>query len=131
MRLQCNTSQTQTYVTVTFPVTAFLTSLFGILITAATAERYGEAMWNPPDLLLAAQKAGGSGSRASTFFCAFAWTISQLGINVPGNLVRACASELIRMLIRSYRSLAAWTLRRYGPSTSICAGAPILSSSFL
>ncbi|KZT63321.1 putative allantoin permease [Daedalea quercina L-15889] len=71
----------------TFPVTSFLTSLFGILITAATAERYGDALWNPPDLLLAVQKAGGSGSRASTFFCAFAWTISQLGINIPGNLV--------------------------------------------
>ncbi|TFY65219.1 hypothetical protein EVJ58_g2101 [Rhodofomes roseus] len=71
----------------TFPVTAFLTSLFGILITAATAERYGEALWNPPALLLAAQKAGGSGSRASTFFCAFGWVISQLGINIPGNLV--------------------------------------------
>ena len=85
-----------TYVSrsVTFPVTAFLTSLFGILITAATAERYGEALWNPPDLLLAAQKAGGSSSRASTFFCAFAWTISQLGINIPGNLVRTLATML-------------------------------------
>lgn len=88
-RLRFSASWTHASGEVTFPVTAFLTSLFGILITAATADRYGEAIWNPPDLLLAAQKAGGSGSRASTFFCAFAWTISQLGINIPRNLVRA------------------------------------------
>jgi len=71
----------------TFPITAFLTALFGILITAATTERYGAALWNPPVLLLAAQKAGGSGSRASTFFCGLAWIVSQIGINVPGNLI--------------------------------------------
>lgn len=73
-------------------MTAFLTALFGILITAATAERYGEALWNPPDLLLAAQKAGGPGSRALTFLCGAAWTISQLGVNIPGNLVRSLVS---------------------------------------
>lgn len=72
---------------VTFPCTSFITGLFGILITAATTERYGEAIWNPPLLLLAAQQAGGSRSRASTFFCGFAWIVSQIGINVPGNLI--------------------------------------------
>ncbi|KZT03757.1 NCS1 nucleoside transporter family protein [Laetiporus sulphureus 93-53] len=72
---------------ISFPVTAFCTALCGIFITAATTERYGEALWNPPDLLLAAQKAGSSGARASTFFCAFAWIITQMGINVPGNLL--------------------------------------------
>ena len=104
--LSCRVN-THAHETVTFPITAFLTSLFGILITAATAERYGEAIWNPPDLLLAAQKAGGSGSRASTFFCAFAWTISQLGINIPGNLVRASltrTTERVQMPICSSRS---------------------------
>ncbi|KAF9807417.1 hypothetical protein IEO21_08224 [Rhodonia placenta] len=70
-----------------FPSVGFLTSLCGILITAATTERYGEAIWNPPILLLTAQKGGGSGSRASTFFCGLAWIITQLGINVPGNLI--------------------------------------------
>ncbi|CCL99590.1 uncharacterized protein FIBRA_01608 [Fibroporia radiculosa] len=74
---------------ITFPIAAFITALFGILITAATTERYGEALWNPPLLLLAAQKAGGSGSRASTFFCGFAWVVTQMGINIPGNVVAA------------------------------------------
>jgi len=71
----------------TFWINAFLTAFFGVLITAATTERYGQALWNPPLLLLAAQKAGGSGSRASTFFCGFGWVIAQIGINVPGNLI--------------------------------------------
>lgn len=72
-----------------FPITAFLTALFGILITAATAERYGSALWNPPVLLMAVQKAGGSRSRAATFFCALSWVLSQVSINTFGNLLAA------------------------------------------
>ena len=54
-------------------------------MTAATQQRYGEALWNLPDLLSAVIHTGGSRSRAAAFFAGAALVVSQFGINVPGN----------------------------------------------
>jgi NCS1 family nucleobase:cation symporter-1 len=62
-----------------------LSSVVGILVTAATQQRYGEALWNLPTLLSAVIKTGGSRSRAAAFFAGAALVVSQFGINVPGN----------------------------------------------
>ncbi|KAI5306750.1 hypothetical protein KEM56_007306 [Ascosphaera pollenicola] len=59
--------------------------LIGILVTGATEKRYGEALWNLPDLLSAIIETGGSRSRAAAFFSGFALVISQMGVNIPGN----------------------------------------------
>ena len=67
------------------PMYAIACSVIGILVTAATQERYGEALWNLPDLLSAVITQGGSRSRASAFFGGAALAISQIGVNVPGN----------------------------------------------
>jgi len=60
-------------------------AVVGILVTAATQERYGEALWNLPDLLSAVIANGGGRSRAAVFFAGAALVVSQWGINIPGN----------------------------------------------
>ncbi|OJJ65859.1 hypothetical protein ASPBRDRAFT_201460 [Aspergillus brasiliensis CBS 101740] len=64
---------------------AIICGVIGILVTAATQERYGEAYWNLPKLLGAVIETGGSRSRAAGFFGGIALIISQMGVNVPGN----------------------------------------------
>ncbi|KAJ5825872.1 Allantoin permease [Penicillium riverlandense] len=68
-----------------FPIYAILCSVVGILVTAATQERYGSAKWNLPTLLSAVIEHGGSRSRAAAFFGGAALVVSQIGVNVPGN----------------------------------------------
>ncbi|KAH8655434.1 NCS1 nucleoside transporter family protein [Xylariales sp. PMI_506] len=70
-----------------FPIYGILCSMIGILVTAATQNRFGgEAIWNPPTLLsqLITDNPS-SGTRAACFFAALALVISQIGVNVPGN----------------------------------------------
>lgn len=64
---------------------SIISSTIGILVTAATQRRYGQALWNLPDLLSEVIKTGGSRSRAAAFFAGAALVISQFGINIPGN----------------------------------------------
>lgn len=64
---------------------AIICGIIGILVTAATQERYGEAYWNLPKLLGAVIETGGPRSRAAGFFGGIALIISQMGVNVPGN----------------------------------------------
>ncbi|KAI1627487.1 allantoin permease [Exophiala viscosa] len=64
---------------------SIISSVIGILVTAATQQRYGGALWSLPDLLVAMMHAGGSRSRAAGFFAGAALVVSQWGINIPGN----------------------------------------------
>ncbi|KAJ0298280.1 hypothetical protein COL5a_002825 [Colletotrichum fioriniae] len=72
---------------ISFPFYSIFSSLIGILVTAATQERFGgEAIWNPPTLfsqLLAQDET--AGTRAACFFAGLCLVISQIGVNVPGN----------------------------------------------
>ncbi|KAI8295953.1 ncs1 nucleoside transporter family protein [Colletotrichum sp. SAR11_240] len=72
---------------VSFPFYGIFSSLIGILVTAATQDRFGgEAIWNPPTLfaqLLAQNET--AGTRAACFFAGLCLVISQIGVNVPGN----------------------------------------------
>ncbi|KAK8034103.1 hypothetical protein PG993_009098 [Apiospora rasikravindrae] len=73
---------------VNFPIFSILSSVIGILVTAATQNRFGgEAVWNPPSLLsrLIEESPDSSGTRAACFFAAMGLVVSQIGINVPGN----------------------------------------------
>lgn len=70
---------------ISFPFYAIACSVIGILVTAATQERYGGAKWNLPTLLSAVIENGGSRSRAAAFFGGAALVVSQIGVNVPGN----------------------------------------------
>ncbi|KAJ5720108.1 Allantoin permease [Penicillium malachiteum] len=68
-----------------FPFYGMTCAIIGILVTAATQDRYGSAKWNLPNLLSAIIENGGSRSRAAAFFGGVALVISQMGVNVPGN----------------------------------------------
>ncbi|KAK8065137.1 hypothetical protein PG997_011884 [Apiospora hydei] len=73
---------------INFPIFSIVSSVIGILVTAATQNRFGgEAVWNPPALLsrLIAASPNSSGTRAACCFAAMGLVVSQIGINVPGN----------------------------------------------
>ncbi|KAJ9131029.1 NCS1 nucleoside transporter family protein [Pleurostoma richardsiae] len=70
-----------------FPIYGILCSVIGILVTAATQNRFGgEAIWNPPSVFSQLIVNNPSpGTRAAAFFGGLALVISQIGVNVPGN----------------------------------------------
>jgi NCS1 family nucleobase:cation symporter-1 len=68
-----------------FPIYAIICSVIGILVTAATQNRFGGALWNLPDIFTTLIQQGGSRERAAGFFAGAALDISQIGVNVPGN----------------------------------------------
>ncbi|KAJ5288655.1 Allantoin permease [Penicillium angulare] len=70
---------------VSFPFYGITCSIIGILVTAATQDRYDGAKWNLPTLLSAVIEHGSSRSRAAAFFAGAALALSQIGVNVPGN----------------------------------------------
>ncbi|KAK7509362.1 permease for cytosine/purines, uracil, thiamine, allantoin-domain-containing protein [Phyllosticta citriasiana] len=72
-----------------FNVSSAITHIVGVLVTAATQEQYGkgEPLWDPSALFKSMQDQGGSRARAATFFLATVFIISQLSINVPGNVL--------------------------------------------
>ncbi|KAM5467015.1 hypothetical protein MauCBS54593_005635 [Microsporum audouinii] len=70
---------------ISFPLTSIICSVIGVLVTAATQERFGEAHWDLPSLIGAIIDHGGSHSRAAAFFAAAALVVSQIGVNIPGN----------------------------------------------
>ena len=68
-----------------FPLYGISCSVVGILVTAATQQRFGGAIWNPPDIFSTLIENGGSRERAAGFFAGAALVVSQIGVNVPGN----------------------------------------------
>lgn len=68
-----------------FPIYAIICSVIGILVTAATQNRFGGALWNLPDIFTTLIENGGSRERAAGFFAGAALVVSQIGVNVPGN----------------------------------------------
>lgn len=68
-----------------FPLYAIICSVIGILVTAATQNRFGGAVWNPPDIFSMLIANGGARERAAGFFAGAALVVSQIGVNVPGN----------------------------------------------
>ncbi|RJE17958.1 hypothetical protein PHISCL_09704 [Aspergillus sclerotialis] len=65
-----------------FPFYAISCSVIGIIVTAATQERFDGAKWNLPDLLGAIIEHGGSRSRAAAFFGGLALVVSQIGFDL-------------------------------------------------
>lgn len=70
-----------------FPFYGTLISMVGILVTAATQNRFqGSAIWNPPSLFLELMKQNNdAGTRAASFMSGICLVVSQLSINIPGN----------------------------------------------
>lgn len=73
---------------VTAPIAICLTALCGLLVTSATAEIYGEVLWNPFQLLLAIQQNSlSAGARAGTFFAGLGFLASALALCIVTNSV--------------------------------------------
>ncbi|KAL3459105.1 permease for cytosine/purines, uracil, thiamine, allantoin-domain-containing protein [Aspergillus heterothallicus] len=78
------------YVQLPFIPTIYtLNTLLGIIGTSATAVIYGEHIWNPLVIYLRWLESGHPGARAAAFFCAAAWTISQICTNITANSISA------------------------------------------
>ncbi|KAM0335219.1 hypothetical protein ACHAQA_000261 [Verticillium albo-atrum] len=73
---------------ISFPLYGIFGSLIGILVTAATQDRFGgEAIWSPPVLFarLIQDSPDSAGTRAAAFFAGLCLVVAQLGVNVTGN----------------------------------------------
>jgi NCS1 family nucleobase:cation symporter-1 len=67
-----------------FPFYCIVCCVIGILVTAATQNRYGQPYWNLPDLFVAMIQTGGARSRVAAFFSGVSLVISQIGkITIP------------------------------------------------
>lgn len=66
------------------PLGVSAVAIFGVLVTSATREMYGEVIWQPITLLLHIQQTDySSTARAATFFAGLGWFMSQLAVCEP------------------------------------------------
>ncbi|KAH7122049.1 permease for cytosine/purines, uracil, thiamine, allantoin-domain-containing protein [Dactylonectria estremocensis] len=65
------------------PFFKVIVGIFGIISAGASKEVYGEALWNPIDIINKWQ--GSAGGRAAAFFCAFIWLLAQISVNISAN----------------------------------------------
>ncbi|APA07597.1 hypothetical protein SS1G_00890 [Sclerotinia sclerotiorum 1980 UF-70] len=74
---------------ITIPVGFAVTSFIGIIVSSSSTVIFGEAIWNPLELLQSFLNEGRSGNRAGVFFIATAFALAQLGTNIAANSVSA------------------------------------------
>ncbi|WRT66262.1 uncharacterized protein IL334_003215 [Kwoniella shivajii] len=82
------------------PITGVLVTIIGLVCASAGAKLYPTEtlLWAPYRLLTAIQiHEGTKGARAAVFFASLVFTLAQLGINIPGNLM-AGGIDLTSML---------------------------------
>ncbi|KAI0173533.1 permease for cytosine/purines, uracil, thiamine, allantoin-domain-containing protein [Hypoxylon sp. FL1284] len=72
--------------TIVFPLICFLVAFLGIVSASASKILYGEYVWDP---LVLAGKWTSPGGRAAAIYCALAWMIAQIGVNVAANVISA------------------------------------------
>ncbi|KAK6005848.1 hypothetical protein QM012_007490 [Aureobasidium pullulans] len=74
---------------ISFMLSSSLIAVIGVVITAATQEQYGHGkpLWNAATLFMAIQDQDGARGRAATFFLGLVFIISQININVVGNVL--------------------------------------------
>ena len=73
----------------TIPVSFAVTSFIGIIVSSSSTVIYGEAIWDPLDLLEKFIDDGGSGERFGVFVIAAGFALAQLGTNIAANSVSA------------------------------------------
>ncbi|KAI5273606.1 uridine permease-like protein Fui1 [Aureobasidium subglaciale] len=65
------------------PFFKILVGIFGIVAAGASKELYGEAIWNPLDIVDRWQDS--AGGRAAAFFCGLIWMLAQISVNISAN----------------------------------------------
>ncbi|KAL1960686.1 hypothetical protein VTO42DRAFT_6516 [Malbranchea cinnamomea] len=70
------------------PLAQTVCASFGVITTAALKNMYGQAYWNPYDLLngILDNENYSSGARAGVFFLALSWAFSALGTSLATNV---------------------------------------------
>ncbi|CAF3798011.1 unnamed protein product [Rotaria sp. Silwood1] len=82
----------------TIPISFSVTCFIGVIVGSSSNVIFGEAIWNPLDLLgkfLDNQPT--AGTRAGVFFISLAFALAQLGVNIAANSVSA-GSDLTALL---------------------------------
>lgn len=73
----------------TIPIGFAVTSFIGIIVSSSSIVIFGEAIWNPLNLLTKFLDEGGSAQRFGVFVIAAAFTLAQLGTNIAANSISA------------------------------------------
>jgi NCS1 family nucleobase:cation symporter-1 len=73
----------------TIPIGFAVTSFIGIIVSSSSTVIFGEAIWDPLDILGRFIDDGGSGQRFGVFVIALAFALAQLGTNIAANSVSA------------------------------------------
>ncbi|CAF1214159.1 unnamed protein product [Adineta ricciae] len=82
----------------TIPIGFGITCFVGIIVGSSSKVIFGEALWNPLDLLSKFLDTNlSAGTRTGVFFIAFAFALAQLGVNIAANSVSA-GSDLTALL---------------------------------
>lgn len=71
------------------PIAFAVTSFIGIIVSSSSQITYGEAIWDPLELLNRFIDDGSSGERFGVFVIATAFALAQLGTNIAANSVSA------------------------------------------
>ncbi|KAL2000265.1 hypothetical protein VTN02DRAFT_3328 [Thermoascus thermophilus] len=74
---------------VTIPVGFALTSFIGIIVSSSSSVIFGQAIWNPLDLLTKFLEGASSSERFGVFVISTAFALAQLGTNIAANSVSA------------------------------------------
>ncbi|KAG0646264.1 Uracil permease [Hyphodiscus hymeniophilus] len=74
---------------ITIPVGFAITSIIGIIVSSSSTVIFGQAIWNPLELLQSFLNEGTNANRAGVFFIAMAFALAQLGTNIAANSVSA------------------------------------------
>ena len=83
----------------TIPIGFAVTSFIGIIVSSSSTVIYGEAIWNPLDLLSRFLAGASPGERFGIFVISTAFALAQLGTNIAANSVSA-GTDLTAMLPR-------------------------------
>jgi len=74
----------------TIPIGFAVTSFIGIIVSSSSTVIFGEAIWNPLNLLESfLNEDAGAGQRFGVFIIAAAFTLAQLGTNIAANSISA------------------------------------------
>jgi NCS1 family nucleobase:cation symporter-1 len=74
---------------ITIPLGFAITSFIGIIVSSSSIVIFGNAIWNPLQLLTSFLQEGSSGNRAGVFLISSAFALAQLGTNIAANSVSA------------------------------------------
>lgn len=109
------------------PLALTITGMFGVFVTSAAREMYGEVYWQPITLLLHIQQVDYSASaRAGTFFAGLGWFLSQLAVSrfqpwlAPSRSIRLTIFDRSTFLSTLLRVV--WILHLWLLSTSMLEG---------